>query len=104
MSRIIRMAHKNTSQNWCSVRWNSSALQTKQTPRTDGASVPTAMTARQETRSAEKTKKTVAQIDEDMRRAMEDRAGEGGAHGAVIEEGKEVAMARAVKENMFRYI
>jgi hypothetical protein len=54
--------------------------------------------------TTKKKKKTLAQVDEEMRRAMEDRAGEGGAHGAIIEGGKEVAMARAVKENMFRYI
>jgi hypothetical protein len=56
------------------------------------------------TAATTKKKKTLAQIDEEMRQAMEDRAGEGGAHGAIIEGGKEVAMARAVKENMFRYI
>lgn len=51
-----------------------------------------------------KKSKTMAQLDEEMRKAMEGLAGDGGEHGAELEDGKPVAMKRAVKENMFRYI
>ena len=49
-------------------------------------------------------KKTMAQLDEEMRQAMEGIAGDGGEAGAELEDGKPVAMKRSVKENMFRYI
>ena len=49
-------------------------------------------------------KKTMAQLDEEMRQAMESLAGDGGEAGAELEDGKPVAMKRSVKENMFRYI
>ena len=49
-------------------------------------------------------KKTMAQLDEEMRLAMEGISGEGGEHGAELEDGKPVAMKRSVKENMFRVI
>lgn len=51
-----------------------------------------------------KKKKTMAQLDEEMRLAMEGIAGDGGEAGAELEDGKPVAMKRSVKENMFRYI
>jgi len=35
---------------------------------------------------------------------MEDLAGDGGAAGAELEEGRPVAMKRSVRENMYRYI
>ena len=50
------------------------------------------------------TKKTIAQLDEEMRQAMEGISGDGGVHGIEYEDGKPVAMKRAVKENMFRLI
>lgn len=48
--------------------------------------------------------KTIAQLDEEMRRAMEGRAGDGGEAGMELEDGKPVSMKRGVRENMFRYI
>ncbi len=48
--------------------------------------------------------KTMAEADEEMRRAMEGLAGDGGEAGAELEDGKAVAMKRGVRENMFRYI
>jgi hypothetical protein len=51
-----------------------------------------------------KTKKTVAQLDEEMRQAMEGVSGGGGDAGIELEDGKPVAMKRSVKENMFRVI
>jgi hypothetical protein len=49
-------------------------------------------------------KKTMAEADEEMRKAMEGLAGDGGESGVELEDGKAVAMKRGVRENMFRYI
>ena len=48
--------------------------------------------------------KTMAEIDKEMRLAMEGLAGDGGVAGLELEEGKAVSMKRGVRENMFRYI
>jgi hypothetical protein len=50
------------------------------------------------------TKKTSLQMDDEMRRAMEGLAGDGGEAGLELEDGKAVSMKRGVRENMFRYI
>ncbi len=49
-------------------------------------------------------KKTMAQLDEELRQKMCDIAGDGGEAGVEYEDGKPVAMKRSVKNNMFRYI
>lgn len=49
-------------------------------------------------------KKTMAELDEEMRLAMEGHAGDGGSAGLELEGGKAVSMKRGVRENMFRYI
>jgi len=51
-----------------------------------------------------KSDQSMAQLDEETRRAMEDIAGDGGEAGLELEDGKPVAMKRGVRENMFRYI
>jgi len=51
-----------------------------------------------------KAKKTMAQLDEELREKLEGRSGEGGAAGLELEGGKPVAMKRGVRENMFRLI
>lgn len=51
-----------------------------------------------------KPKKTLAQLDEELRAAMEGRSGDGGLAGAELEGGKAVSMKRGVRDNMFRYI
>lgn len=43
-------------------------------------------------------------MDEELRAAMEGRAGDGGVAGAELEGGQAVGLKRSVKENMFRYI
>ncbi|KAI8627136.1 hypothetical protein F5Y19DRAFT_180345 [Xylariaceae sp. FL1651] len=50
------------------------------------------------------TKKTMAQLDEELRQKMSGIAGDGGDAGIEYEDGKPVAMKRSVKNNMFRYI
>jgi hypothetical protein len=49
-------------------------------------------------------KKTIAQLDEELRMKLEGRSGDGGAAGLELENGKPVAMKRGVRENMFRLI
>lgn len=51
-----------------------------------------------------KTHKSMAELDEEMKQAMETMSGEGGEYGLELEGGKAVSMKRTVKENMFRYI
>ena len=49
-------------------------------------------------------KKTMAQLDEELRMKLEGRSGDGGMAGLELEGGKPVAMKRGVRENMFRLI
>ncbi len=53
---------------------------------------------------SKKPKKTMAELDEELRMKLEGRSGEGGAAGLELEGGKPVAMKRGVRENMFRLI
>jgi hypothetical protein len=106
MIQNARLCSKRVLGSGATVRRNPSLNRVARNPQEAAASAESKEAGRHEvvTVATTKKEKTLAQIDEEMRRAMEDRAGEGGAHGAIIEGGKEVAMARAVKENMFRYI
>jgi len=49
-------------------------------------------------------KKTMAELDEELKLKLESISGEGGAAGLEYEDGKAVAMKRGVRENMFRLI
>jgi len=49
-------------------------------------------------------KKTMAELDEELRLKLEEMSGDGGASGLELEDGKPVAMKRGVKNNMFRLI
>ncbi|KAG8165818.1 hypothetical protein KVR01_004370 [Diaporthe batatas] len=49
-------------------------------------------------------KKTVAEMDEELRRKLEGISGEGGASGIEYEGGKAEGLKRGVKSNMFRVI
>ena len=49
-------------------------------------------------------KKTMAELDEELRLKLEGISGEGGEAGLELENGKPVAMKRGVRENMFRLI
>lgn len=51
-----------------------------------------------------KLKKTMEQIDEELRLKLEGISGEGGNAGVEYEGGKAVGLKRGVKENMFRVI
>ena len=49
-------------------------------------------------------RKTIAELDAELRQKLEARSGDGGEAGLEFEDGKPVAMKRGVKENMFRVI
>lgn len=49
-------------------------------------------------------KKSMAELDEEMRLKMEGISGEGGASGVEYENGKAEGLKRGVKSNMFRVI
>jgi hypothetical protein len=51
-----------------------------------------------------KLKKTMEQIDEELRLKLEGISGEGGNAGVEYEGGKAVGLKRGVRENMFRVI
>lgn len=51
-----------------------------------------------------KPRKTMAELDEELRNKMSGLAGDGGEAGVEYEDGQPVAMKRSVKNNMFRYI
>ncbi|RWA05791.1 hypothetical protein EKO27_g9308 [Xylaria grammica] len=57
-----------------------------------------------ETNQSKPKKKTMEQLDEELRLKMSGIAGDGGEAGVEYEDGKPVAMKRSVKDNMFRYI
>ncbi|KAL8712940.1 MAG: hypothetical protein Q9220_002798 [cf. Caloplaca sp. 1 TL-2023] len=70
---------------------------------TDEAKTSENSTNHEEVKSSEK-KKTVAELDEEIRMKMEGRSGEGGEAGLELEDGRPAAMKRSVKNNMFRLI
>lgn len=59
---------------------------------------------KQEPTHQQNSKKTMAQLDEELRLKLEGMSGEGGAAGIELEDGKPVAMKRGVRDNMFRLI
>jgi hypothetical protein len=52
----------------------------------------------------EKRKKTLAELDEELKVKLESLSGGGGEAGLELEGGVPVAMKRGVRENMFRLI
>jgi hypothetical protein len=51
-----------------------------------------------------KNKKTMAELDEELRLKLEGISGEGGNAGIEYEAGKAMGLKRGVRENMFRVI
>lgn len=49
-------------------------------------------------------RKTIAELDEELRLKMEGMSGDGGASGVEYENGKAEGLKRGVKDNMFRII
>jgi hypothetical protein len=52
----------------------------------------------------EQKKKTMAELDEELKLKLEGVSGEGGTAGVEYEGGKAVGLKRGVRENMFRII
>ncbi|KIX04420.1 uncharacterized protein Z518_05288 [Rhinocladiella mackenziei CBS 650.93] len=66
--------------------------------------LPESADKKEKSENLRRTQKSMAEVDEEMRKAMENLAGDGGEAGVELEDGKPVAMKRGVRENMFRYI
>lgn len=49
-------------------------------------------------------KKTMSELDEELKLKLEGMSGEGGEAGLELEDGKPTAMKRGVRSNMFRLI
>lgn len=94
--RLIRSSSTSTSekQNDMSNTSSSQAKPDTQTSQENGG----------KTSSATPPKKTMAQLDEELRQKMAGLAGDGGEAGVELEDGQPVSMKRSVKNNMFRYI
>jgi len=63
-----------------------------------------ATSAQQTEEEVKQKKKTMAELDEELRLKLEGVSGEGGIAGVEYEGGKAVGLKRGVKENMFRII
>lgn len=87
---MSRMRSFGSASKMCAPDAGKAAEQ--KTPNKSGAELP------------KKVKKTMAQLDEELRAAMEGRAGDGGLAGSEFEGGKQVGLKRGIKDNMFRYI
>ena len=82
-------------------------------PQEDTKEPPKVVISEKETLSSQEIKdgkppkarrKTVLELDEELKLKLEGISGEGGASGLEYEDGKAVAMKRGVRDNMFRYI
>lgn len=73
------------------------------TPKSDQVN-STAIATDQSTNAEDNVKKTLAQLDEELRMKMSGIAGDGGEAGIELEDGQPTSMKRSVRENMFRYI
>ncbi|KAI9854804.1 MAG: hypothetical protein M1824_006559 [Vezdaea acicularis] len=58
----------------------------------------------QERKGQQQRKKSLAELDDELRAKLEERSGDGGSAGLELEDGNPVSMKRGVKNNMFRYI
>lgn len=74
------------------------------TSSSDPSSSKTSEKSQKESTREVRQKKTMAELDEELRQKLEGMSGDGGASGVELEDGKPVAMKRGVRENMFRLI
>ncbi|GAB7352493.1 hypothetical protein MBLNU459_g2897t1 [Dothideomycetes sp. NU459] len=85
----------------CAMACSSSSNSEAPTNKTKDAPSPAAQPSPS---SPPKEKKTVAELDEELRQKMAGMSGDGGESGVEYEDGQPVSMKRGVKNNMFRYI
>lgn len=78
------------------------AQSSREPPNLDNATMPNVVPG--EEKKEKSPKKTMAELDEELRLKMSGIAGDGGAAGVEYEDGKPAAMKRSVRNNMFRYI
>ncbi|KAI4227702.1 MAG: hypothetical protein L6R36_002189 [Xanthoria steineri] len=83
------------------VRYASHKTEAKSKPTTESSSESATSDGGPKTT---KHKKTMAELDEELRMKMEGKSGEGGEAGLELEEGRPAAMKRGVRNNMFRLI
>ncbi|KAK2041950.1 hypothetical protein LZ31DRAFT_556516 [Colletotrichum somersetense] len=76
---------------------NATSNQTLDTPVEDSA-------ATVQNKKHKEKKKTMAELDEELRLKLEGMSGEGGAAGVEYENGRAEGLKRGVKSNMFRVI
>ncbi|MCJ1225059.1 hypothetical protein MMC12_001708 [Toensbergia leucococca] len=93
---------------WPSVEFpsirHSSSSSKQQEPALENAKTKNKHTSNKSLAKPKEKKKTMAELDEELRLKLEGISGDGGAAGLELEDGKPVAMKRGVKENMFRLI
>lgn len=87
-----------------SIRLSSSTSNSAQPTSTQANTEPSKQEDGKEEEKAATKKKTMAQMDEELRLKMAGLAGDGGEAGVELEGGQPVSMKRSVRENMFRYI
>jgi len=99
---LYRNATRHSKPAFSLQRWASSSTSQNGTAsnRQDNAG----STEKKNTSEKPKKSKSMAEADEEMRKAMEGLSGDGGINGAELEDGKQVGMKRGVRDNMFRYI
>lgn len=82
---------------------DQSANQAKQTPQATSQSEST-QSNQAKTGLSQHRKKTMAELDEELKLKMEGMSGGGGSAGVEYENGKAQGLKRGVKDNMFRVI
>lgn len=97
MRKIWKVTSESQTQRWSSTTSKEQAQKQVEASAETNKQVPQA-------KKAPKRSKTMAELDQEMRSAMEGLAGDGGEAGLELEDGKAVSMKRGVRENMFRYI
>jgi hypothetical protein len=106
-SPAVRGACSTTLQNHRPLSMSpqiNSTTNPSSTSSNSSAAVRHSLNQEKEATKQESQKKTMAQLDEELRQKLEGMSGEGGAAGIELENGKPVAMKRGVRENMFRLI
>ncbi|TVY24518.1 hypothetical protein LHYA1_G006893 [Lachnellula hyalina] len=98
-------APSQTSSSASSTKTSESAARTTANPDSD-VNVDMKVAKEEEKKSigGSKKKKSMAELDEEMRAKLDGISGEGGGAGVEYEGGKAVGLKRGVRENMFRVI
>jgi len=85
----------------CIASANRAQLPDHEVPKEEGTAVASVQHTEE---TVKQRKKTMAELDEELKLKLEGVSGEGGTAGVEYEAGKAVGLKRGVKENMFRII